>query len=96
MKLLRGRDYKKAPKGHIYKRIRTTPTIRQFIWDLFDKGVVPNEVNRIKIAAMVNEKFKDKRILHPEYTMKQYQILKYYYPMWKKTRPENHKAWRKI
>lgn len=84
----------KAPKGHRYRGLRESPTVRQFLWDLFDKGVSTKVENRQKIADLVNKKFDGKRTLHPEYKMTA-SNLHFHISMWHKMK-NAQQPWRKV
>lgn len=85
----------KAPKGHRHKGIRKSPTVREFLWRLFARGISLKRENRAKIAEMVNEKFKGLRVLHPEYKMVA-RSVDYHICIWRKTLKINQQAWRKM
>ena len=85
----------KAPKGHRHKGIRKSPTVREFLWRLFRKVKNWKTVDKQKLCDLVNEKFKGKRTLHPEYVMKPDNI-KYHLCIWRQTLKINQQAWRKM
>lgn len=87
--------HKKAPKGYIHKAIRKGPTVRAFLWALFEKGYVPRKANVEKLAAVSEAKIQKLRDLHPEYRLS-YGSVRWQYCIWKKTLPENQKVWRKM
>lgn len=86
--------YAPAPPGWRYPRIRVNPTIRAFLFKLFEAGWTYRGTDKKKLADMVNKKFAGKRVCS-DLSATERNIHRWYY-FWRKTQPENLKPWRKM